>query len=447
MNEHSVESDTILENKWLTKLQRIGKRSKVYPKEVFNNLFHVITVDMLKDLYAKEAANKAIGVDGVSKLSYGENLQENLENLITRIKRNTYRPKAARLVEIPKEDGSTRPLAISCFEDKLVQRAIYQVLNSIYEPLFLDCSFGFRPSRSPHLALKRLSEECYKLQEGSIVEIDLKRCFNTIPHKPLRGFLEEKISDRRFLRLLDILIKTPIETDEGTLSCDIGCPQGSIISPILANIFLHHVLDKWFDAINISHLRGTGKAIRFADDAVFIFNSKSEANRFVKVLPKRLSKYGLELNKDKSGVLPAGSLSIQDMVRSGNKPPTFKFLGFTCYWGLSRSKKFYRLKYKSRIDRIRNKLSGLKKFLKNQMVAPDTGHVLDTIKRVVVGWMNYHSVSDNIHQVRRFDNAVKYLILRWFNRRSQRCKMNIKRLTEILKERSYPLCKVRVEMY
>ena len=442
-----VEPNAILENTWLTKLQRIGMRSEAFPKEVFNNLFHVINLEMLRDLYAKELAEKAIGSDGVSKASYGENLTENLNNLVTRIKRNTYKPQPAHLVEIPKEDGSTRPLAISCFEDKLVQRAINEILNRVYEPLFLDCSYGFRPNRSPHLALKRLSNECFKLQEGAIVEIDLKKCFNTIPHLPLRGFLEKKISDKRFLRLLDTLIKTPIQTDEGVLPSDIGCPQGSIISPILANIFLHHVLDKWFESINISHLHEMGKAIRFAVDAVFVFKSVSEANRFAKALPKRLQKYGLELNESKSGILPAGSLAIQNMVKSGIKPPTFKFLGFTCYWGLSKSMKFYRLKYKSRIDRMRNKLSGLKKFLRGQRTSPNTGFVLDSIKRVVVGWMNYHSISDNIYQVKRFDRAVRTQILRWFRRRSQRGRMSWERLNEILKQRSYPVCKIRVKMY
>ncbi len=435
-------------NAWLMKLQRIEARSRAYPDELFNNVFHIIGVDMLRAIYCDMPSNKAIGIDGVSKDVYGENLDENLNLLITRIKRGTYKPKPARLVEIPKEDGSTRPLAISCFEDKLVQEAVNKILNMIYEPLFLNSSYGFRPNRSPHLALKRLTEECYKLKEGAIVEIDLKKCFNMIPHEPLKEFLDEKISDGRFLRLIDSLIKTPMcGKDGGVIPSEMGCPQGSIISPVLANIYLHHVIDKWFEAINISHLNGKGNAIRFADDAVFVFNSRTEAEKFAKVLPKRLAKYGLELNEAKSGILPAGSFLIQKMVNSGVKPPTFKFLGFLCYWGLNKSGKFYRLKFKSRNDRLQNKINGLRKYLKQNLNAPDTGYILDTVKRVILGWMNYHSISDNIRQVKLFDYLVKRNLLRWFRRRSQRSRMTIVRLIEILKERRYPVCKVRVQMY
>jgi group II intron reverse transcriptase/maturase len=295
--------------------------------------------------------------------------------------------------------------------------------------------------------MKRLSEETFKLKEGAIVEIDLRKCFNMIPHEYLKAFLEEKISDRRFLRLIDALIKTPLYTKEGVIPSELGCPQGSIISPVLANIYLHHVIDKWFEAINTSHLRGQGKAIRFADDAVFVFHSKTEAEKFAKVLPKRLAKYGLELNEAKSGILPAGSFFIQKMVHSGIKPPTFKFLGFLCYWGLNKSGKFYRLKFKSRNDRLQNKVNGLKKFLKENRNAPNTKEVLDRVKRVVVGWMNYHSISDNIHQVWLFDYLVKRSLLRWFRRRSQRSRMTFIKLLGILEERRFPVCKIRVQMF
>jgi len=434
-------------NAWLIKLQRIEARSQAYPQEVFNNIFHIIGIDMLRTLYFEMPSDKAIGVDRVSKNDYGLNLDENLTLLVTRIKRGTYKPKPARLVEIPKEDGSTRPLAISCFEDKLVQEAVNKILNKIYEPLFLDSSYGFRPNRSPHLALQRLSEESFKLKEGAIVEIDLRKCFNMIPHDHLHTFLEEKISDRRFLRLVNALVKTPVHTKEGLLPSDLGCPQGSIISPILANVYLHHVIDKWFEAINVSHLKGQGKAIRFADDAVFVFHSKTEAEKFAKALPKRLAKYGLELNEAKSGILPAGSFLIQKMIHSGVKPPTFKFLGFVCYWGLSKSGKFYRLKFKSRSDRLQKKINGLKKHLKENRNTPDTGKFLDNIKRVVVGWMNYHSISDNIHQVRLFDNLTRRCLFEWFKRRSQRSKMTFEKLSKTLNERRYPVCKIRVQMY
>jgi group II intron reverse transcriptase/maturase len=443
MFEHSrVEDKT-----WSTKLSRIGALSASDEKVVFNNLGHMLSAEALKELYSHEPGDRAVGIDGVTKESYGVNLDANLANLITRIRRGTYKPQPARLVEIPKEDGNTRPLAISCFEDKLVQRAVNEILVRIYEPLFLDCSFGFRPGRSQHAALKRLMNSCNKVQTGAVVEIDLRRCFNTIPHAPLHEFLTRKISDSRFLRLINILLKTPTATETGIVANDTGCPQGSILSPVLSNIFLHHVLDEWFTAINASHLGGHGDAIRFADDAIYVFRTKKAAERFAKVLPKRLEKYGLELNEAKSGVITTGQTAALQAATAGDKLPTFKFLGFTCYWGLARSGKFYRLKFTSRSDRMRTKLRGMRQYLRANLNHPDTTVVLDTVRRVVTGWLNYHAVTDNIRKLQAFLHITKRNLLWWFHRRSQRSKMTWDRLIQLLAERRYPTCRITVPLF
>jgi RNA-directed DNA polymerase len=206
----------------------------------FNNLGHLINVELLRGIFKRLPAKKAVGIDGITKEKYGENLEENLTKLTLRIRKGTYGPKPARLIEIPKDDGSKRPLAISCFEDKLVQCAVNNILSAIYEPLFLPCSFGFRPGRNPHDALRALNRATFENQDGAIIEIDIRKCFNSIPYQELNELLRKKIHDRRFLGLIDALIKAPIEVEGKTQIPEKGCPQGSILSPTLANIFLHH---------------------------------------------------------------------------------------------------------------------------------------------------------------------------------------------------------------
>ena len=225
---------------WSTKLQRIGELSARDKTLVFNNLGHIIDAAWLRELYRQLDGSKAIGIDGITKDAYGANLEANLNDVIKRIRRGQYQPRPARIVEIPKEDGSTRPLAISCFEDKLIQLAVSQILSKIYEPLFLPCSFGFRPQQSCHDALKALNQATYKFKDGAVVEIDIAKYFNTIPHGPLFEFLKMKISDQRFLQLIDVLIKTPTMQNGIIVPSEEGSPQGSIISPAIANIYLHH---------------------------------------------------------------------------------------------------------------------------------------------------------------------------------------------------------------
>ncbi len=422
---------------WLTKLDRIGELSASSKDIVFNNLGHIIDANLLKELYFSLNGKKAVGVDKVTKEAYGLHLNKNIECLLNRLRRGTYKPKPARITEIPKEDGSTRPLAISCFEDKLVQLAISAILGKIYEPLFLNCSYGFRPERGCHDAIKALNASTLKNWNGAVVEIDIKKYFNRIPHDAMMRFLRHKISDKRFLRLIDILMTTAIMEGKKEVKNSIGCPQGSIVSPILANIYLHYVVDLWFNAIGRTHIKGRAEMVRYADDMVFTFESMSEAKRFYKVLPKRLTKFGLEMHEEKSSILPAGHNAAKKAKVQGQRLPTFNFLGFTCYWGISR-KGYWTLRFSSRRDRFTSKLKGMKEFLRKNLNTPDTPTVINTVIRVIRGWVNYHYISYNERRVKSFIEYCKHILLQWFNRRGGRKRMYWAKFVLILKFYRFP---------
>lgn len=431
MTVHSIDGQS-----WLTKLERIGEKSACDKQMVFNNVGHLLNGDMLKWQFQRLDGKKAVGIDGVTKEVYALKLDENIQHLIERIRKGTYQPKPAKFTEIPKEDGGTRPLAISCLEDKLVQSAVSFILGQIYEPLFLPCSYGFRPGLNCHDALRALHQSTFRNWNGAIVEIDIRKYFNTIPHAALQKMLRAKISDRRFLRLIDQLMTAPVRESGVDRKNQQGCPQGSILSPILANIYLHHVIDEWFDSIKQTHLRGTAEMVRYADDMTFTFGSQREAARFFEVLPKRLAKFGLEMHQDKSQILPAGHVAALRARHAGGRLPTFNFLGFTCYWGKTR-KGYWRLKYTSRKDRFASKLKGLRDFLWKNLNA-DRITTLRTVIRVVKGWINYHAISDNHRRVGQFIYQCRRTIYRWFNRQGGRHRMSWEKLNRILKALGFP---------
>lgn len=430
----------------ITKLNRISLRSSQDHDCVFNNLGHLISQDLMHEAYQQLEERKAVGIDKVTKGAYGAKLDKNISDLIHRIRRKQYKPKASRMVKIPKEDGSTRPLAISCFEDKMVQWAVGKILEHIYEPLFLPSSYGFRPNRSCHDALRALNKHTYAFQDGAIVEMDIRKCFDRIPHEPLMAFLRQKISDTRFLDLVETLITAPIIEDGKSGNSTIGCPQGAIVSPILANIFLHYVIDEWFETIKKTHMQGRCEQIRYADDMVFVFENANDAQRFYAVLGKRLNKFGLELHADKSGILPSGNKAAQRAAKAGKKLPTYTFLGFTCYWARNR-KGFWSLKYMSRRDRFAAKLKGLRVFLWENRCVEDTDMFLKRVIKGVKGWINYHSISDNNRKVNAYLYYCERHIYRWFNRRGGKRGMNWENLQIRLNRVGFPRTFNVIPMY
>ncbi len=422
---------------WLTKLQRLSELSAANRGLVFNNIGHLLNAELLRDVYQRLDGMKAVGIDGITKEEYGSKLEENLGNLLQRVRRGTYHPQPARISEIPKEDGSFRPLAISCLEDKLVQSAVSRILTAIYEPLFLPCSFGFRTGLGCHDALSTLHQTTFKWKDGAVVEIDIRKYFNSIPLGPLEEFLRKKINDKRLLGLLHVLITAPTVCGGLVIPHTSGCPQGSILSPVLANIYLHHVIDEWFQTIGRSHFRGNASEIRYADDMIFVFEKAADAERFFEVLPKRLAKFGLEMHVDKSQLIPSGNQAAQRALIRGKRLPTYKFLGFVCYWGKSRNGKFQRLKCKSRGDRLSKKLQGMRKFLWEER-AGNTNYVLNRVIAIVRGWVNYHAISDNERQVNRFIYASKRILFKWFNRRGRKGCMNWSKFARLMDRIGYP---------
>ena len=422
----------------LTKLDRLSKCATTHKETVFNNLEHIIDRELLKQAYHQLESKKAVGIDRVNKEAYGERLEENINDLLRRIHGGSYRPKPARVTEIPKEDGSTRPLVVSCFEDKLVQSAVSMILTQIYEPLFLPCSHGFRPGRSCHDALRALYKHAYLCWEGAVVEIDIRKYFNTIPHKELKEILRKKISDDRFIRLIDKLATAPIVQDGKTTANTIGCPQGSILSPILANVYLHEVIDEWFETIKQTHLKGKAEEVRYADDMVFVFQHHWEAQKFFEVLPKRLNKYGLEMNMDKSNLIRSGQNVARREHRAGRRLPTYHFLGFTVYWGKARNGKWWRMKVTSRRDRFTTKLKGLKQFLRKHLNTSDTLGTLKLVGRVIRGWLNYHAVSDNEGRARQFIHLCRHIVRKWINRRGRKRPMNWENFNKLMEKINLP---------
>lgn len=412
--EETVSALSLGGEAWSTKLRRINLRSAADRHMVFNNLGHVIDLKMLFDCYRELDGKKAVGIDGVTKLEYGQNLEENLKALLTSVRRGTYAPKPSRIVEIPKEDGSKRPLSIACLDDKIVQLAMAKILEAIYEPIFLPGSYGFRPGRGAHDALKDLMNQMFQNTRGAVIEIDLKQYFNKIPQPHLEDMLRVKITDSRFLGLIHKLLKAPTLTKDGIVPTTLGVPQGSICSPILANIYLHYVIDQWVeDTKTGGHIQGRFNVVRFADDLVFTFESVKEAERFFAVLPKRLAKFGLTMNLEKSSFQPGGQTSIT----KGQVPkPRFKFLGFEVRWIKGRNGRL-RPAYNPRLDRMNKRLREIRTYLWENRNAPNHMDVLKNVAAVVRGWVNYFAISDCGPRVWRFITRVRHLIHKWFNRR------------------------------
>lgn len=427
-----------------TGLSEIAYLSSQNPAQVFHSLMHHINEESLRRCFNKLDGKKALGVDGISKEEYGKNLQGNLEALISRMKRMGYRPQAVRQVQIPKEGapGATRLLGISCFEDKLVQRRVQEVLESIYEPLFVDWSYGFRPGRSCHDAIKALRTHLYAEEVEVVIDVDLANFFGTIDHDVLKDLLKVKIRDTKFMRYINRMLRSGILAEDELTVSDEGVPQGSCCSPIFSNIVAHYVIDEWLEETVTPLMSGTVKAFRYADDLVICCRYEKDALRIRKVLGKRLEKYKLKLNEEKTKTV---HFSKRKTMR-GIKQETFDFLGFTFYLGRS-MKGGVIPKLKTCGKRYRSKLNKVKDWARKIRNQEKLGTIWKIFCSKLRGHVQYYGVSFNSKAVGKFLREAASILFKWLNRRSQRKSFDWDKFQLFQKKYPLPEAKVRHKLF
>jgi RNA-directed DNA polymerase len=413
-------SSTQSEHNAHTSLQRIRERAKQKPEEKWTNLLSHMRPSLLKEAYQRLRQDGAVGVDKVSWAEYGERLDERLHDLVSRIHRGSYHPQPVRRVHIPKGDGKTRPLGIPTLEDKIVQQAAQMILEPIYEAEFVGFSYGFRPGRSQHDALDALAE-AIRRRVNWVLDADIEAFFDTIDHRHLQAFLEHRIGDTRMVRLLMKWAKAGVMEDGKLHETEAGTPQGGIISPLLANLYLHYVLDLWVLSWRKKHASGEMYVVRYADDFVMGFQKEQDAMAMRRAVAQRLDDFGLKLHPQKTRVIEFGRFARESRARRGlAKPETFDFLGFTHIAGLSRGGKF-QLKRRTSRKKRRAKLVRLTEECERRRHR----HVPEQyrwINSVLDGHYRYYGVPSNIRALAQFQQAVRRIWHRALQRRSQRAR-------------------------
>jgi group II intron reverse transcriptase/maturase len=400
-------------------LERVRTAARLRKKERFTALLHHVTVDLLRDAYSWLKRDAAAGVDGVTWDEYGADLEANLVDLHGRVHRGAYRAQPSRRVYIPKPDGRRRPLGVASLEDKIVQRAIVELLNAIYEEDFLDISYGFRPGRSQHDALDALYVGITSRKVNWILDADIAAFFDTVSHDWLIRFVEHRIGDKRVIRLIRRWLKAGVLEDGKVETTEIGTPQGAVISPLLANIYLHYVFDLWAARWKRREAKGDMVIVRYADDIVVGFQHEAEAERFRAELTQRLADFALQLHPVKTHLIEFGRHAAANRRGRGlGKPEPFDFLGFTHICGRSR-KGWFQLRRQSRRDRLRAKLREIRESLWANRHAPidEQGSWL---RDVMSGWFAYHAVPCNYPSLNLLRRGVIWHWRRSLRRRGQR---------------------------
>ena len=420
-----------------TGLQKVAERAKREPAGKFHSLAHLIDVELLRRAFARLRGDAAVGVDGVTKAEYGRDLEMNLPDLHGRMKARKYRHQPIRRVHIPKEKGR-RPIGISCTEDKVVQNAIREVLEAIYEQDFLSCSYGFRPGRSAHDAVRALTRAVNEGEANFILEIDVASFFDSMVRVQLMEMLQERVADGSLLRLIGKCLHVGVLDGEEFSRPDEGTVQGSTLSPLLGNVYLHHALDVWFTEQVKPRLRGKSVLVRYADDAVFGFERRDDAERVVAVLEKRLARFGLSINPDKTRLLDFRRPRM--LQGEGKGPSTFDFLGFTWYWRRT-PKGGWVVACKTRRARLSRAIRSVYDWCRSHRHWPiQEQHA--ALTRRVRGHYNYFGVSGNTRCLKALDWHVTRAWHKWLNRRSQRARLNWERFGDLL--RDFPLPRPRV---
>jgi RNA-directed DNA polymerase len=411
----------------LDRVRRAAARDK---QARFTALLHHLTIDRLRDAYRMIRPGAAAGTDGVGWHDYGQDLEENLSDLHARVHRGAYRATPARRVFIPKPDGRQRPLGVAALEDKIVQRALVEVLNAVYEEDFLGFSYGFRPGRSPHDALDALAVGIERRKVNWVLKIDVKDLFDTLDRGWMMRFLEHRIADRRVLRLIQKWLAAGVIEDGKWSSTETGTAQGASVSPLLANVFLHYVLDLWVQQWRQRHARGDVILVRFADDVAAGFQHRSDAERFLAGVRERFAEFGLEIATEKTRLVQFGCYAAERRTNRGlGKPETFQFLGFTHVCAKTKAGKF-RVRRVTNKKRMSAKLRELKTEMRRRahLSIPAQGRWLAS---VLAGHYRYFAVPGNIRALGSFRTAVIKQWMRTLRRRSQRHRMTWQRMTRI----------------
>ena len=429
------------------KLERIAKLAKQAPEMAFTSLSHHIDIDWLREAYRRTRKDGAVGVDGQSAEEYATNLESNLQTLLDRAKSGTYRAPPVRRVHIPKGDGSqVRPIGIPTFEDKVLQRAVAMALEAVYEQDFLDCSYGFRPGRSAHQALKALRDEMMRRGGGWVLEVDIRKFYDTLDHGHLRDMLRHRVRDGVLLRLIGKWLNAGV-LEAGELSHpEHGTPQGGVVSPLLANIYLHEVLDVWFERVVKPRLRGQAFLVRYADDVAILFAREDDAHRVMEVLPKRFGTYGLALHPEKTRLVefrrPDRRPSSQDDGRTDG-PGTFDLLGFTHHWAVSR-RGFWVVKQRTASDRFSRALKKVAGWCRRHRHWP-AKQQWKMLSAKLRGHFEYFGLPGNSAALERFRHELTRTWRKWLDRRSQRARMSWDRMNKLLER--YPLPPPLVRSY
>ena len=427
-----------------SKIIRINQIVKEKPDEVFTSVYHLINKELLMQCFEKLDGSKASGIDSVTKDIYYMNLDENINNLVRRLKNKSYKPQPARKVKIPKGNGKMRELAISNFEDKIVQLALKSIIEAIFEPKLSNNMFGFRPSRGCHDALRQISMDIERNFTNYVVEADIKGYFDNINHENLIKCLELHIKDKNIIMLIRKLLKAGILESDNLYIGDDGTPQGSILSPVLANIYMYYVLVRWFDEIVKPNCHGFASIINYADDFICCFQRKQDAIVFYKKwLPERLARAKLELAKDKTRIISFGRFAKENC--KGKKPQTFEFLGFVHYCSTNRNGKF-RVKRKTSSKKFTKKLVEFNDWCSRNRTL-DIDELMNTYKKKVIGHFNYYGITDNFHMIQKYKFRTMQILFKWLNRRSQRKSYTWEEFNKLLEQYQIPKPRICVKIY